>query len=63
MEFPILGDITVIAKTVGKFEIYNGQKHIRLDRFDWTPTIGSMKIYATGILPDPEMSKFNAKRL
>lgn len=46
------------VKTVGKFEIFNGQKHVRLNRFDWVPTIGNMKIFATGILPDPEMSKY-----
>lgn len=39
--------------------MYNGQKHIRLYRFDWVPTIGNMKFFATGILPDPEMSKYN----
>lgn len=50
-------DTTVKTRTVGKFEINNGQKHLRLSRFDWDPIIGNMKVYATGILPDPELSK------
>lgn len=59
MDFPLLADVTVTVKTVGKFEIYNGQKHIRLYRFDWIPIVGDLKFYATGLLPDPQLSKYN----
>lgn len=41
----------------GVFETRNGQKYLKIVNFDIAPVIGDMKIYMTGVFPDPELSK------
>lgn len=45
------------TQQIGRFETINGNRHLRLTHFNLYPTIGDMKFFATGILPDPELSK------
>lgn len=42
----------------GRFEERNGEKYLRVYDFSAHPIVGDMKIYATGIFPDPELSRF-----
>lgn len=51
-------DVTIVSRSTGVFEQHdNGEIYLRLTSFDVEPTIKQMKIFATGLLPDPELSK------
>lgn len=42
----------------GKFEVHDdGEKYLRIEHYDVFPQVGDMKIYASGIFPDPELSE------
>ena len=34
----------------------SGEKYMKINKFDMTPTVGDMKVFATGLLPDPVLS-------
>lgn len=50
-------DISTTNKMEGVFEDRNGERYLRLTAFDAFPNVRSMKIFATGIFPDAELSK------
>lgn len=50
-------DVASTHKMSGIFEDRNGERYLRLNKFDADPNIGNMKIYATGIFPDPELNR------
>ena len=35
----------------------DGEDYMKMNSFDMVPTVGEMKISATGLLPDPQLSK------
>lgn len=46
------------SRLKGVFEKHDdGEIYLRVVEFDMKPIIGKMKIYATGLLPDPELSE------
>lgn len=48
----------------GKTVERNGEKYMLVDKFDMTPEVGDMKVYATGLFPDPGLSTIlNSKSL
>lgn len=47
-----------MARTEADIITMNGVEYVNMTKFDITPTFGKMKIYATGIIPDPELSEY-----
>lgn len=47
-----------MARTEGDILTKDGVEYVNMTKFDVTPTFGKMKIYATGIFPDPELSEY-----
>lgn len=50
-------DVTLTTQTDGIFIEEDGIRHLKITNISVDPTIGDMKTYATGLFPDPEMSK------
>lgn len=46
-----------MSKTEGDIVTVNGKEYVKLTRFDVSPQFGDLKVFATGIFPDPELSK------
>lgn len=53
----ISANVNVISRTEGDIVTINGKEHMKMTKVDFEPTFGKMKIYASGMLPDPELSK------
>ncbi|XP_055382002.1 uncharacterized protein LOC129612437 [Condylostylus longicornis] len=51
-----LSEVSVTTKTSGDFELINGNKHLVLKNFDVEPEIGDLKVFATGLFPDPAIN-------
>lgn len=45
--------IIIKGKTVER----NGEIYMKMNSFDMKPNIGNLVIYATGMFPDPELSR------
>lgn len=56
---PKLADINVVSRTEGQIVTANGKEYVKLTHFDVDPQFGDLKIFATGLFPDPELSKCN----
>lgn len=52
-----IADINMVARTEGDIIEVNGKEYVKLTRFDVTPQFGDLKVFATGLFPDPELSK------
>jgi len=50
-------DVNLTSKTEGKIITVNGKEYVNLTRFDVTPRFGDLKVFATGIFPDPELNR------
>lgn len=46
-------DIDAIGMPEGEWYERDGQRYIRLTKFNIEPTLGNMRFYATGLMPDP----------
>lgn len=46
-----------MSRTEGDIIAVNGVEHVKLTRFDVSPQFGDLKVFATGLFPDPELSK------
>lgn len=46
-----------MSRTEGDIIEVNGKEYVKLTKFDVTPQFGDLKVYATGLFPDPELSK------
>lgn len=55
--FYIADDINNKMTIQGKTVERNGEIYMRMNSFDMKPTIGNLVIYATGMFPDPELSR------
>lgn len=53
----ILANVTTTWKISGRSIQRNGETYVLIDKFDMSPEVGDMKIYATGLFPDPGLSK------
>lgn len=52
----ILADINLVARTEGDIITVDGKEYVKLTRFEVSPQFGDVKVYATGLFPDPELS-------
>ena len=50
-------DVAAVWKMKGNLVKVNGEEYMKITNFDMVPTVGDMKIAATGIFPNPDMSK------
>lgn len=50
-------DVTTTWQMSGKTVERNGEKYMLVDKFDMTPEVGDMKVYATGLFPDPGLNQ------
>lgn len=58
MYFNLTDDATAHSRMTGVFVEKDGKQFLKLTNLDISPTVnGDTKIYVTGILPDPELSK------
>lgn len=46
-----------MTKTEGDIINVDGKEYVKLTRFDFSPQFGDLKVFATGLFPDPELSK------
>lgn len=50
-------EVATVWKMKGNLVKVNGEEYMKITNFDMVPTVGDMKIAASGIFPDPDMSK------
>lgn len=50
-------DVAAVWKMKGNLVKVNGEEYMKITNFDMVPTVGDMKIAASGIFPNPDMSK------
>ncbi|XP_055598035.1 putative beta-carotene-binding protein [Uranotaenia lowii] len=50
-------DVKVTWKFVGRVAERNGEQYMMIENFDMNPEVGDMKIYATGLFPDPGLNQ------
>lgn len=55
--FILLADINLVSRTEGDIITVDGKEYLKLTRFDVSPQFGDLKVFATGLFPDPELSK------
>lgn len=48
-----LTDVTLKAKMTGQFKTVDGKKYLQLNSVEAEPEIGNLRIFATGLFPDP----------
>lgn len=53
-----MSDIDITWKMSGALEENNGEKYMRIKSFGMAPKIGDLKVYASGLMPDPALSKY-----
>lgn len=51
-----LADINVVSRTEGDIVTVNGKEYVKLTKFDVSPQFGDLKVFATGLFPDEELS-------
>lgn len=56
-----VANTTAIARTEGDIITVNGKEYVKLTKFEIIPQFGSLKVFATGLFPDPELSKYNQR--
>ncbi|XP_052868331.1 putative beta-carotene-binding protein [Anopheles cruzii] len=49
-------DVTTTWQLSGEVTERNGEQYMEINSFDMSPEVGNMKIYATGLFPDPELN-------
>lgn len=54
-------DVAAVWKMKGNLVKVNGEEYMKITNFDMVPTVGDMKIAASGIFPNPDMSKKTCK--
>lgn len=52
-----IADINLVSRTEGDIIVVNGKEYVKLTKFDVSPTFGDVKVHATGLFPDQELSK------
>lgn len=52
-----LGDIDFTFVIDGQLSERDGHQYLTVNNIDFNPTIGSLKLQATGLLPEPSLSK------
>ncbi|XP_065084300.1 putative beta-carotene-binding protein [Ochlerotatus camptorhynchus] len=50
-------DVTTTWKISGRSTQRNGETYVLIDKFDMSPEVGDMKIFATGLFPDPGLNQ------
>ncbi|XP_040168618.1 uncharacterized protein LOC120903319 [Anopheles arabiensis] len=50
-------DVTTTWKMSGHVKERDGEQYLEIEDFDMSPEVGNMKIYATGLFPDPELNQ------
>lgn len=50
-------DINLVSKTEGDIITVDGKEYVKLTRFDVSPQFGDLKVFATGLFPDPELNR------
>jgi len=50
-------DVNIVSKTEGDIITVDGKEYVKLTRFDVSPQFGDLKVFATGIFPDPELNR------
>lgn len=50
-------NIVATWKVKGSMVNIDGEDYMKMNAFDMIPTVGEMKVSATGLLPDPQLSK------
>ncbi|XP_058447268.1 putative beta-carotene-binding protein [Malaya genurostris] len=50
-------NVTTTWKFSGRTYERNGEQYMLIDKFDMSPNVGDMKIYATGLFPDPGLNQ------
>ncbi|CAO1352185.1 unnamed protein product [Diamesa hyperborea] len=49
-------DVAAVWKMKGNLVKVNGEEYMKITNFDMVPTVGDMKIAASGIFPNPDMN-------
>uniref|UniRef100_A0A182NFB0 Haemolymph juvenile hormone binding protein n=1 Tax=Anopheles dirus TaxID=7168 RepID=A0A182NFB0_9DIPT len=49
-------DVTTTWTMAGQVQERDGEEYLVIESFDMTPEVGNMKIFATGLFPDPELN-------
>ncbi|XP_053672475.1 uncharacterized protein LOC128722819 [Anopheles nili] len=50
-------DVTTTWMMSGNVKERNGEEYLEIEDFDMSPEVANMKIYATGLFPDPELNQ------
>ncbi|XP_055637247.1 putative beta-carotene-binding protein [Toxorhynchites rutilus septentrionalis] len=50
-------NVSTTWKITGSTTERNGEEYMFINKFDMTPEVGDMKIYATGLFPDPGLNQ------
>lgn len=51
-----IADINLVSRTEGDIVTVDGKEYVKLTKFDVSPQFGDLKVFATGLFPDPELS-------
>lgn len=55
-------NVDITWKIAGALEENNGEQYMRIKSFNMAPKIGDLKVYASGLMPDPALSKYLKKK-
>ncbi|XP_031616969.1 uncharacterized protein LOC116336905 [Contarinia nasturtii] len=50
-------DISLVSRTEGDIIEVNGKEYVKITKFDVSPQFGDLKVFATGLFPDPELNR------
>uniref|UniRef100_A0A182RCP4 Circadian clock-controlled protein n=1 Tax=Anopheles funestus TaxID=62324 RepID=A0A182RCP4_ANOFN len=50
-------DVTTTWSMAGRVKERDGEEYLQIESFDMAPEVANMKIYATGLFPDPELNQ------
>lgn len=51
-------DVSFRTRTLGELYERDGHTYVRLTKLEIEPKVGDMRIYASGLVPDPALSEY-----
>lgn len=54
----IVVDVSFRTRTLGELYERDGHTYVRLTKLEIEPKVGDMRIYASGLVPDPALSEY-----
>lgn len=55
----VSADINVVSRTEGDIITVGGKEYLKFSKFEAKPQFGDLKVFSTGLFPDPELSTYS----